>query len=245
MDQLQFRSKAKVVAVVDLIVTSLFLWLVFVLFLGTLAITMIATGQISVPEDEFGGGKATSPGTFDDDGLTKFRNMDRTTLTTIVVAMWIFFVIFLATVVLEMVAAIKLINATQIGADPVDAIKKATFWRNVTLIFTVMAIVRLLFGRGSILILISIVFKLLGIWIVNNYIKEIQSLALNHRVHMFYDVEGGGIVPVPGPGYPHQGNGIGPPQLYPNLGPSPYGYGGNQDAPPSYAEVQKVPPAGY
>jgi len=238
MDQLQFRSKAKLVAVIDLILTSLFLWVAFALFLGTLAITMIATGQLTVPEDEFGG-KTTSSGTFDDDGLNKLRNMDRTTLTTIAVAMWIFFAIFVATVVLQMVAAIKLINATQIGADPVEAIKKATFWRNVTIIFTVMAIVRLLFGRGSFLILISIFMKFVGIWIVNNFIKEVQSLNMSQRVHVFYDVEAGiAPGPGPGPGYPLA------PQLYPNLGhvqgfgPSPYG---NQDAPPSYADVQKMP----
>jgi len=233
MERLQFRSRAKIVAVVDLILTSLFLWVAFFLFLGAVAITMVATGQIT----EIGGKTTTSSGAFDDDRLTNLRSMDPTALTTIAVGIWIFVAIFVATVVLEMVAAIKLINATQIGADPLDAIKKATFWRNVTIIVTVMAIVQL-FGRGSFLILICIVLKVLGICIVNNFIKEAHSLTRNQTVHVFYDVEGGGIGP--GPGYP-QGISVTGPQLYPNLGQSPYGYGGRPDAPPSYAEVQKIP----
>jgi hypothetical protein len=169
MEHNSTRKNARIVAILDLILTSLSLWGPIVLFIAATVATQKA--------GECGSGTCS----FETDEGTR-EVIDSADWSTLSVILWVAFVVSLLMVVLELWAAIKLLNATQIGKDPLEAAKMARFWRVVCIVFTVFVafgIIRQI-KTGGLLVLISIVqliLRCIAIYIVRQFIVSSEQVA--------------------------------------------------------------------
>jgi len=234
MDTQGFRTKAKIVAIVDLILTALYSWVIFLLFLVALGVTVVAiagpdktykahedfvtSSQKDITEDNFftvnNGPDISSPIT-DSPAL----------LWVIAVLCWCFFLLLLGIFILELVAGVKLLKSTNEALHPLDAIEKARFWKILAIIITVFTVVNIVIGNGLFFSIVAVILRLIGVWIVHNFIKELEVLAVSGNNPI--PIHGGHVVYNMSTGTPNEG-----PMLYPTLQPV-------NDAPPSYPEVTK------
>jgi len=134
MDTLQFRTKAKIVAIVDLILTALCSWLIFLLFAAALT---FAEAAIAGP-------------TADKKGWDKPNPCSDNLPLQVVLALllWCFFLLLLGIYILELVAGVKLLRSTDEALHPLDAIEKANFWKILAIITTVFTVLNIFISQG-------------------------------------------------------------------------------------------------
>jgi len=233
MDTLRFRSKAKIVAIVDLILTALYSWVIFLLFLVALGITVVAIA--GPPENKPNNALTTSHSTNSEDNFftikngtdnsSPFSDSSPALLWFIAILCWCFFLLLLGIFILELVAGVKLLRSTNEALHPLDAIEKARFWKILAIIITVFTVVNIVIGNGLFFSIVAVVLRLIGVWIVHNFIKELEVLAVTGNNPI--PIHGGHVVYTMSTGPQNQG-----PMLYPTLQPV-------NDPPPSYPEVVK------
>lgn len=87
------------------------------------------------------------------------------------------------------------------GIDFADAAKKARFWRNVTIVFVVFGLLGSM-ARGrrgmSLQALAVLILRIVGIFIVHNFIKQLDFAATLPRTHVVYSSAPGGETLAPG-----------------------------------------------
>jgi len=149
------------VAILDLIFTSLAL-------LGPIILLMMAIGVSAAAADD-------TP-TADQSDLNNLKSYAW--------IFWIAFVVCLLVVILQLWVAIKLLNATQIGKDPLEAAKMAAVWRIVTIIFTVFVVLgiwnEIMTGQRPIVTYINVaqlILRCIAIYVVGNFIASARQVA--------------------------------------------------------------------
>jgi len=173
MESSKHRRNARVVGYVDLVLTVMMLWIPIVMFIAAVALTAMATNP-NLQQDvvkEMNEQQQNSGG----------EVQDATTAAIIIV--WILFAIMVLFIGIQITAAVKLINATQIGKQPGEAARLARCWRLVTWIFTVCSILSAIFQPLTTLTLITyiveIVLRFVALYIVQQFIAEADTVVLH------------------------------------------------------------------
>jgi len=150
MDTLKWRNRARIVGYVDLVLTSM--GLLFVILFGIYV--GLFTAAVS-----------------DDD------SMDPETKSTLqfgVILLWIVVAFTVVCACIELWAAIKLVNGTDIGREHNEAMKAALIWRKVTVSFLISQVVLLLLQGAFISLVIAIAFRGTLLYIVHNFMEELK-----------------------------------------------------------------------
>jgi len=184
MDHLRFRKGARIVGWVDLVFTMAESIVLIPLIVCTIYLTHFASKreldsrdwdalETSINKmlslaDESGDKR-------EDDFSIESRDKTKAFMVAVVVMLWIILIIYAAIVILQLVAALKLLRATKLGTDPKVAIRNARFWRVVTIVLlSIFAIIFIL--DRAFLSALSLLIYIPFIWIVQSYIKELESL---------------------------------------------------------------------
>jgi len=153
------------------------------LLLCTLYLTPLVTSKKELDSDDWETLKTAITkltieyGEKEDDFSVEGLEKRKTFTVIVVITLWIAVVFVLAMLILQVVAALKLLRATKLGTDPKVAIQNAKFWRVVTItLLIIMAILLVLGGAIFSLELVGLLIYLPFIWIVQSYIKELETM---------------------------------------------------------------------
>ncbi|CAL8122721.1 unnamed protein product [Orchesella dallaii] len=162
MDYYRYRSKARLVAIVDLILSSMSLCICLILLLGAV---LVSTSNNS-PQSE-------------DDSGNRTPGQDEAAKRMLVTFVWVLVVFCSVTTVIQILAAIKLLNASQLGKDPVGALKLCTFWRHVCVVFTCLLVFSVFMPRmdssTSVFTVIQIGVRISAIYVVTKFMRELEA----------------------------------------------------------------------
>jgi len=152
------RKFARVVAIMDMILTSLGLCVPIILFLFASVATDETTKAASTEEEQ-------------------------SQWQTLAVVFWILFAVALLFAILQLWAAIKLLNATQIGKEPLEAAKMARVWRGVCIVFTVFVAFGIVGSMqrgdntGAAIKIVQVLLRCIAIYIVHLFIVSAEHVA--------------------------------------------------------------------
>jgi len=168
MDTLEWRGKARVVAYVDLVLTSMALLVVILLVVLAGAFTAVANDPeiINRIEKNQHGGEG-EPATFDP-AAKEF-------LVTSAWIIWILVALAAILTAIQLWAAVKLLNATDVGRQLHEALGKAATWRNVTVVFLIFQICGLVLMRSYISGVIGVVIRGIFLYIVHKFMSEVNT----------------------------------------------------------------------
>jgi len=167
MDSVQYRGKARVVAYVDLILTSMALLVVVLLVVFAGAFTAVANNPDLINKYEEGQGR--------DSESEKIDPAAREVLVTSAWIIWIavaFAAIFTG---IQLWAAVKLLNATDLGSQLQESLSKAATWRNVTVVFLIFQIAGGLVAGRYYSMVLGILVRGLFLYIVHKFMSEVNS----------------------------------------------------------------------
>jgi len=151
MDNLRWRGKARVVGYVDLILTSM--GLVFVLLCTVFAGALTAAA-------------ATDQGS---------GEIDPESAKILAIVMWIAVAVAAILTGIQLWAAVKLLNATQVGLELHEALSNAATWRNVTVVFLIFQIVGGLSMGDIVGTVIGVVMRGIFLYVVYEFMSEVES----------------------------------------------------------------------
>jgi len=185
MESSKHRRNARVVGYVDLVLTSMMLWFPVVMFFVAVGFTTLSASpklQQDLVKEVNKKNQGSSLFVDEQRPTVSAKDVqDATTATSVI--MWIAFVILVLIIGIQIAAAVKLINATQIGKQPAEAARLARYWRTVTWVFTVVSIVLAIFQAIMPLIfigyVIEIALRFVALYIVQQFITEADMAALN------------------------------------------------------------------
>jgi len=167
MDGLKYRKSARVVAYLDLILTSMSLLVVIVLaIIAGGATVVLAKGAAKI------------------DGEVSLTEKQAKQLSAFTIGLWVGVVISAILTFVELWAAIKLMNATDIGQDYDEAHRKCSTWRTVCIIFLCLSILGGILIANYISIAIDLLFRGAFLVVVCQFMTELKSLSTNQPMPM-------------------------------------------------------------
>jgi len=171
MDTLQYRGKARVVAYVDLILTSMALLVVILLAIFAGAFTAVASNPDLITKLENRQAQ--------DSEISESEKIDPATTKEILVTsawiMWIAVAVAAVLTAIQLWAAVKLLNATDVGRQLHEALSKAATWRNVTVVFLIFQIAGGLIAGRYLSTVIGVVIRGIFLFIVHKFMSEVNS----------------------------------------------------------------------
>jgi len=163
--QSQWRGKAKVVAYLDLIFTSMELFVVLVLaFMAGVFTAGVASVQ------------ALDKVQIDPNGPPIVISDDAKNVMAVGVGLVWFIVGITALIsIIELWAAIQLMNATEIGRDHLESHRMCSTWRNVCIFVLLISIGLNVVNRSYIWLAITLLIRAAYLYIVHNFMEELRS----------------------------------------------------------------------
>ncbi|OXA56521.1 hypothetical protein Fcan01_09236 [Folsomia candida] len=170
-DHYKFRSKARIVAFLDLILSSMSLCICLIFFIALVRVTTMDQGMntrrsggqqsssnnilemdlhsggsdsmMSLQKEGSGNIDGDANGSGGDDGGNSLSSQfgSRSSMFSpsdpaFLKLMWMFFALITIMTAVQILAAIRLLNATQLGKEPIGAMRLCRFWRFVCIFFT-------------------------------------------------------------------------------------------------------------
>jgi hypothetical protein len=161
MERYEWRRKAKAVAIIDMVLSGMSLLAVIVVavFAGA-ATAVVASNKITDPET----GKSI-----------EIPDEAKATVGVGLVVMWILVAIMALLTVLELWAAIKLLDGTEIGREPGEAHRSCATWRNVCIVFTVLGFIGNACIGSYIVMVICLLIRGIFLFVVFSYMGELET----------------------------------------------------------------------
>jgi len=168
MDNLQWRRRARIVAYVDLILTSMALLMVILATIGVGVFTAV------VNNPEFLNKQANGT---DSDSDSSPEEIDPAVKEVLAMSTWVLWVVVALAAVftfIQLWASIKLLNGTDVGREFHEALKRAAIWRNVTIVFLVFSVCSYLFTGSYVSLALSILIRGIFLYIVHKFMLEVN-----------------------------------------------------------------------
>jgi len=162
---LEWRGKARVIAYVHLVLTSLVLLLVIFLTVGAGILTAahLEDPDLASNVDHYYG---------DDSGETR----DAKAFIPIgAVGLWLVVAVCAIIVFVELYAAIKLLKATDLVREYSEAWNHAATWRNITVVFFVFQVGFCLMSGRFLSLAITVLIRGTFLYIVHKFMAELDS----------------------------------------------------------------------
>jgi len=170
MDTLQWRKKARVVAYLDLVLSSLGL---LVMMFAAVGAGILTTAHLEDPD------LARKAQLYDGDGgvagLDSQENEDAKALLSMgAIVLWVIVGVGTIFIFVQLYAAIKLLKATDLVREFSEAWNHAATWRNITVVFLVLQIGGGLISGRFISLMVSILLRGTMLYIVRQFMAELD-----------------------------------------------------------------------
>ncbi|OXA63719.1 uncharacterized protein LOC110863545 [Folsomia candida] len=169
MGYFKFRWMAKVVAIMDLLLTSLSIWKPILILCSALAATKRSSLGNSLPDNI----------NVEDVVNENTKGLDLEGRNLSAFLLWIAFILSSVFIIFQLIADVRLLRAVHVVFDDAKkASASARFWRNVTTTFTMSTMIVIAFGPNAFnygFCITSILFHFIGIYIVVQFMKEIET----------------------------------------------------------------------
>jgi len=168
----QFRSKAHLIAIADIVLSGISFGWSLIFLLAAFAISEASKNpqlkkgiEKQLEQDEGGGEEVKIP-----------------EISSVFVAwFWLNAICLFVISILEIVVAVKLLNSTEPGKEPIKALKWTKLWRSVNGGFLVIIVFNLLFCSsdrgffGCLFVLINIGIRGAALFYVHKFVKELEG----------------------------------------------------------------------
>jgi len=165
MDTLKWRGRARIVAYVDLILSSMALLMVIIATIGASIFTVV------VNDPDF---KKRLDGEGDDPDSPKIDPQVKEALATSAWVLWICVALLAVFTFVQLWAAVKLMNGTDVGRDYHDAMSRAATWRNVTVVFLIFQLCGSLVTGTYISLAFGTFMRGIFLFVVLKFMQEIN-----------------------------------------------------------------------
>jgi len=163
---LEWRGKARVIAYVHLVLTSLVLLLVIFLTVGAGVLT---AAHLENPD------LASNAHHYGDDDLDSQETQDAKAILAMgAVGLWVVVAVFAIIAFVELYAAIKLLKATDLVREYSEAWNHAATWRNITVVFFVLQVAGCLMSARFLSLVIAVLIRGTFLYIVHKFMAELD-----------------------------------------------------------------------